>query len=60
MAQTRRRILIDGSMARGGGGFTYLVNILPQLSSMASDDRFLVLLRNERLAALGESVHLQW
>jgi glycosyltransferase involved in cell wall biosynthesis len=45
-----RRILIDGSMARGGGGFTYLVNILPQLSAMEPDDRFRVLLRSERLA----------
>ena len=52
MARTvRRRVLIDGSMARGGGGFTYLVNILPQLSSLAPDDRFRVLLRNERLAS---------
>jgi glycosyltransferase involved in cell wall biosynthesis len=50
MTEKRRRILIDGSMARGGGGFTYLVNILPQLSALAPDDRFLVLLRNERLA----------
>ena len=45
-----RRILIDGSMARGGGGFTYLVNILPQLSALAPEDSFRVLLRNERLA----------
>ena len=49
MSQTRR-ILIDGSMARGGGGFTYLVNILPQLSALAPEDSFRVLLRNERLA----------
>jgi glycosyltransferase involved in cell wall biosynthesis len=45
-----RRILIDGSMARGGGGFTYLVNILPELCAMAPDDRFRVLVRSERLA----------
>jgi glycosyltransferase involved in cell wall biosynthesis len=45
-----RRILIDGSMARGGGGFTYLVNILPTLSALAPDDRFRVLVRSERLA----------
>jgi glycosyltransferase involved in cell wall biosynthesis len=45
-----RRFLIDGSMARGGGGFTYLVNILPQLGSLAPDDHFRVLLQNERLA----------
>lgn len=46
----QRRIVIDGSMARGGGGFTYLVNILPELSRLSPDDRFRVLLRNERLA----------
>src|SRR5262245_30825226 len=45
-----RRILIDGSMARGGGGFTYLVNVLPQLCAMAPSDEFRVLLRSERLA----------
>ena len=51
MAQGRaRRILIDGSMAKGGGGFTYLVNILPRLTAMAPDDRFRVLVRSERLA----------
>jgi glycosyltransferase involved in cell wall biosynthesis len=50
MGMRGRRILIDGSMARGGGGFTYLVNILPQLSALAPSDHFRVLLRNERLA----------
>lgn len=51
MAKGRgRRILIDGSMARGGGGFTYLVNILPQLAAIAPDDHFRVLVRTDRLA----------
>ena len=50
MARRARRILVDGSMARGGGGFTYLVNVLPYLSALAPQDRFRVLLRNERLA----------
>jgi glycosyltransferase involved in cell wall biosynthesis len=45
-----RRFVIDGSMARSGGGFTYLVNILPHLSAMAPDDRFRVLVRSPRLA----------
>ena len=45
-----RRILIDGTMARCGGGFTYLVNILPRLAARAPRDRFRVLVRNERLA----------
>jgi glycosyltransferase involved in cell wall biosynthesis len=37
-------------MARGGGGYTYLVNILPRLSEMAPQDHFRVLVRTERLA----------
>ncbi len=45
-----RRILIDGSMAKGGGGFTYLVNILPHLTALAPADTFRVLLRSDRLA----------
>jgi hypothetical protein len=51
MARARgRRILIDGTMAKGGGGFTYLVNILPHLCAMSPDDQFRLLLRSERLA----------
>jgi len=45
------RILIDGTMARGGGGFTYLVNIVPRIARLAPDERFLLLVRNERLAS---------
>jgi hypothetical protein len=41
----RGRILIDASMARGGGGFTYLVNLVPHLSA-AAEMRFLVLVRD--------------
>jgi glycosyltransferase involved in cell wall biosynthesis len=44
-----RKILIDGTMAVGGGGFTYLVNILPRLARMAPDTCFRVLVRSERL-----------
>ncbi len=44
------RVLIDGTMAKGGGGHTYLVNILPRLTSLAPDHRFRVLVRSERLA----------
>jgi glycosyltransferase involved in cell wall biosynthesis len=44
-----RRILIDGSMARGGGGFTYLVNVVPRLAAAAPDDRFLLWVRTDRL-----------
>jgi glycosyltransferase involved in cell wall biosynthesis len=46
-----RRFLIDGSMATGGGGFTYLVNIIPHLALDSPEDRFLVLVRSPRIAA---------
>ncbi len=49
-SSTGRRFLIDGSMARGAGGYTYLVNILSRLSEMAPKDEFRVLVRTERLA----------
>lgn len=45
-----RRILIDGSMARGGGGYTYLVNIVPRLAALAPESKFRVLVRTDRLA----------
>jgi glycosyltransferase involved in cell wall biosynthesis len=44
------RVLIDGTMARAGGGFTYLVNIVPRITRMAPEDRFLLLVRSERIA----------
>jgi glycosyltransferase involved in cell wall biosynthesis len=50
--QEGARVLIDGTMARGGGGFTYLVNIVPRLARLASEDRFLLLVRSERIASL--------
>jgi glycosyltransferase involved in cell wall biosynthesis len=54
------RVLIDGTMARGGGGFTYLVNILPHLTRLARQDRFRLLIRSERLArALPELPNLE-
>ncbi|MCA9510010.1 MAG: glycosyltransferase family 4 protein [Myxococcales bacterium] len=46
-----RRIVIDGSMAKGGGGFTYLVNIVPELSRQAPRHRFKVLCADARVAA---------
>jgi glycosyltransferase involved in cell wall biosynthesis len=45
-----RRILIDGSRAETGGGFTYLVNVIPELGTQAPEDRFRVLVRSERIA----------
>lgn len=44
------RTLIDGTMARGGGGFTYLVNVIPRLCDLAPHDRFKLLIRSQRLA----------
>lgn len=46
-----RRFLIDGSMAKGGGGFTYLVNIVPELARQAPNDRFKVICADPRVAA---------
>jgi glycosyltransferase involved in cell wall biosynthesis len=45
-----RRILIDGSMATSGGGFTYLVNIVPVLAGLAPRARFLLVIGNRELA----------
>lgn len=45
-----RRLIIDGSMARAGGGFTYLVNVIPRLAQASPRDHFRLYLRSERLA----------
>jgi len=45
-----RRVLIDGRMAAGvGGGFTYLVNVIPRLARAAPGTRFRLLYRTEGL-----------
>ncbi|NRA09353.1 MAG: glycosyltransferase family 4 protein [Myxococcales bacterium] len=44
------RILIDATMCTAGGGFSYLVNIIPLLATLAPEHRFLLLARNRRLA----------
>ena len=44
------RIVIDGSTAVRGGGFTYLVNVMPRLLEVAPDFQFKVLLRHPPLA----------
>ena len=49
-AQAPRRIVIDGSMAKGGGGFTYLANIVPELARQAPHDHFKLVLGHEPLA----------
>lgn len=46
-----RRILIDGSMARSGGGATYVRNLVPRLVELRPDDRFRIWLRQASLAA---------
>ena len=44
-----RRVLIDASMANQGGGYTYLVNMVPLLAEVAPHARFLVLVRSASL-----------
>jgi len=41
-----RRILVDASMATSGGGYTYLVNMVPALAAAAPEAKFLVLTRD--------------
>ena len=54
------RIVIDGSMARGGGGFTYLVNVIPALVRLAPEHRFLLLVhREEILESLPDAPNLE-
>ena len=48
--QEGRRVVIDGSMAKGGGGFTYLVNIVPELARQSPNDQFKVLCADPRVA----------
>jgi glycosyltransferase involved in cell wall biosynthesis len=43
------RVLIDGCMARGGGGHTYLVNVIPRLVRSAPRDRFRLLVRSSKV-----------
>ena len=43
------RVLIDGCMARGGGGHTYLVNVMPRLARSAPRDRFRLLVRSPKV-----------
>lgn len=49
MALAGRRILIDASMVRGGGGFTHVVNIVPLLAALEPDARFRLLVRSSEL-----------
>lgn len=51
MDSAPERILIDAAAAQGGGGFTYLVNVLPLLAALAPNTRFRVLVRGSGLAS---------
>lgn len=46
MALAGRRILIDASMVRGGGGFTHAVNLVPRLAAREPEARFRLLVRS--------------
>jgi glycosyltransferase involved in cell wall biosynthesis len=50
MGTNGRRFVIDGSMARGGGGFTYLVNIVPELARLAPRDHFQIFVGDRHVA----------
>ena len=50
MREKTGRVVLDGSMARGGGGFTYLVNVAHRLAVHLPGHRFRLYLRSERLA----------
>ncbi|MDG2051209.1 MAG: glycosyltransferase family 1 protein [Myxococcota bacterium] len=59
MKLAKKRIVIDAAMVRRGGGFTHLVNVLPELISEAPTTRFLVLVRGNSVASsLPESPNL--
>jgi len=45
------RILIDSTSTRGGGGFTYLANVLPCLARLAPHHHFRALVHHPRVAA---------
>jgi glycosyltransferase involved in cell wall biosynthesis len=44
-----KRVLIDATGASIGGGYTYLVNVMPRLCAMAPGAQFTLMLRNPRL-----------
>ena len=44
-----KRVLIDASMVRGGGGFTHVVNVLPELAAAEPEAAFRLLVRSDEL-----------
>jgi len=49
VALFEKRVLIDATGASIGGGYTYLVNVIPRLCALAPGAKFRLLLRNQRL-----------
>jgi glycosyltransferase involved in cell wall biosynthesis len=47
-----RRVLVDASMATSGGGYTYLVNMIPALAGACPETEFLVIIRTPGLAQI--------
>lgn len=43
------RIVIDATMARSGGGYTYIANIIPRLAENTEGRKFRLMLRSARL-----------
>ena len=59
MGLMNKRIVIDAAMVRRGGGFTHLVNALPEILSNAPETRFLLLARGQTVTqALPEAPNL--
>jgi glycosyltransferase involved in cell wall biosynthesis len=46
-----RRIVFDASMIQGGGGFTFVANVVPALARRYPEDRIRLFVRNPQLAA---------
>ncbi len=60
MVGQSKRFLLDATTVRGGGGFTFAVNVVPQLARLAPNDLFRVMVRSEHLAeALPELPNLE-
>ena len=46
----KARIMIDATSTSIGGGYTYLVNVIPGVCRRSPESRFRLLLRNAKLA----------
>ena len=54
-----RRIAIDALSARGGGGWTYLVNLVRELERDTRGFRFTLLVHTDQLERLGATRHVE-